>query len=233
MPSVGSTSAPRSCSASVLYVAIAVLHTPAAVILVLIFAFARVMPLVSGLEQGVQQFLHMLPDVAAVLALETRLAPREETHAARRVPVRLRQAVRLDSVSFRYEEAAEPALASVSLTIPAGQTTAIVGPSGSGKSTLADLLLGLIVPGRGRVLVDETPLTTELLPAWREQIGYVPQDSFHFHDTVRANLLWARPEASEAELLEALEVAAAGFVARLPAGPRHRAGRSRSSPVGW
>ena len=48
--------------------------------------------------------------------------------------------------------------------------------------------------------MDETPLTPELLPAWREQIGYVPQDSFHFHDTVRGNLLWARPEASEAEL---------------------------------
>jgi ATP-binding cassette subfamily C protein len=109
-------------------------------------------------------------------------------------------------------------LVSVSLSIAAGQTTAIVGPSGSGKSTLADLLLGLIVPEQGRVLVDETPLTPDLLPSWRDQIGYVPQDSFHFHDTVRANLLWARPEASEGELWEALEIAAAGFVARLPQG---------------
>ena len=66
--------------------------------------------------------------------------------------------------------------------------------------------------------MDGTPLTPELLAAWRDQIGYVPQDSFHFHDTVRANLLWARPEASEAELDEALEIAAAGFVARLPQG---------------
>lgn len=202
----------------VLYMAIAVLNTPTAVILVLIFAFARVMPMVSGLGQEIQQLLNMLPDFAAVLALETRLAPLEEAGPVRLEPVRLRQAVRLDSVSFRYEEAAEPALASVSLTIPAGQTTAIVGPSGSGKSTLADLLLGLITPARGRVLVDEKPLTPELLPGWRDQIGYVPQDSFHFHDTVRANLLWARPEASEADLLEALEVAAAGFVARLPQG---------------
>ena len=126
--------------------------------------------------------------------------------------------MRLESVSFGYEDVAEPALGSVTLRIPAGRTTAIVGPSGSGKSTLADLLLGLIVPAEGRVLVDETPLTPELLPAWRDQIGYVPQDSFHFHDTVRANLLWARPEASEAELQEALEVAAAGFVTRLPQG---------------
>jgi ATP-binding cassette subfamily C protein len=202
----------------VLYGAIAVLHTPAAVILVLLVAFARVLPLISGLAQSVQQLLHMLPDLTAVLALETRLAPSAEADAAPRALVRLRQAVRLDSVSFRYEGAAAPALASVSLTIPVGQTTAIVGPSGSGKSTLADLVLGLLVPQQGRVLVDETPLRPPLLPAWREQIGYVPQDSFHFHDTVRANLLWARPQASETDLREALEIAAAGFVASLPQG---------------
>jgi ATP-binding cassette, subfamily C, bacterial len=202
----------------VLYVALAVLHTPTAVILVLLFAFARVMPLVSGLEQSIQQVLNMLPDLAAVLALETRLAPGGPTLPGRSGPVHLRRAVRLDSVSFRYEEAAEPALAAVSLTIPVGQTTAIVGPSGSGKSTLADVLLGLIMPAQGRVLIDDLTLTPELLPAWREQIGYVPQDSFHFHDTLRANLLWARPEASEADLREALKIAAAGFVARLPQG---------------
>ena len=202
----------------VLYVAIAVLHTPAAVLLVLIFAFARVMPLLSSVAQEIQQILNMLPDFAALMALETRLGPLEEVRPARREPLRLRQTVRLEAVSFRYEEAAEPALVSVSLTIPVGQTTAIVGPSGAGKSTLADLLLGLITPARGRVLVDDVELTPELFPAWRDQIGYVPQDSFHFHDTVRANLLWARPEASEAELREALDVAAADFVARLPQG---------------
>ncbi|MGH7785420.1 MAG: ABC transporter ATP-binding protein [Candidatus Binatia bacterium] len=202
----------------VLYVAIAVLQTPAAAILVLLFAFARVMPLVSGLEQSIQQLLNMLPDFVAVRTLETRLALSEQAGPARRAPVALRQAVRLDSVSFRYADTTGPALDSVSLTIPVGQTTAIVGPSGSGKSTLADILLGLIIPGQGLVLVDETPLTTEMLSAWREQIGYVPQDGFHFHDTVRANLLWARPDASEAELREALEIAAAGFVAHLPQG---------------
>jgi ATP-binding cassette, subfamily C, bacterial len=202
----------------ILYVAIAVLSTPTAVLLVLLFAFARVMPLASAFGQSIQQLLNMLPDFAAILALETRLAPHQDADPAPRGSVRLRDAVRLDSVSFWYEDVPEPALGSVTLRIPAGQTTAIVGPSGAGKSTLADLLLGLIVPTEGRVLVDETPLTPGLLPAWRDQIGYVPQDSFHFHDTVRTNLLWARPDASEAELQEALEVAAAGFVKRLPQG---------------
>jgi ATP-binding cassette subfamily C protein len=202
----------------ILYVAIAVLHTPTAVILVLLFAFARVLPLVSGLEQSIQELLKMLSDLVGLLNLETRLAAHEDPHPTRHGAVHLRQAVRLESVSFRYEEDASLALDSISLKIPAGKTTAIVGPSGSGKSTLADILLGLLVPGRGRVLVDEMPLTPDLLSPWRDQIGYVPQDSFHFHDTVRGNLLWARPEASEGDLRDALDIASAGFVARLPHG---------------
>lgn len=203
---------------AVLYVAIALLETPTAILLVLVFAFVRLMPLVSGLEQKLQQLFNVLPDLTAVLALEARLTADATPRPPGATPVRLRQAVRLDTVSFRYADTAAPALASVSLTIPAGQTTAIVGPSGAGKSTLADLLLGLLVPERGHVLIDGVPLTADVLTAWREQIGYVPQDSFHFHDSVRANLLWARPEASDGALREALETAAAEFVLRLPGG---------------
>jgi ATP-binding cassette subfamily C protein len=202
----------------IVYVAVVILHTPAAALLVLLVAFVRVMPVVSGSEQSVQQLLNMLPILASVLRLEACLTSPEAPALSDRVPVRLQHALRLDSISFQYEDVGEPALTSVSLAIVAGQTTAIVGPSGSGKSTLVDLLLGLVAPQQGRVLVDERPLTPEMLHAWRDQIGFVPQDSFHFHDTVRANLLWARPEASEEELWEALEVAAAGFVARLPQG---------------
>jgi ATP-binding cassette, subfamily C, bacterial len=202
----------------ILYVATMVWITPAAVVLVLLFAFARVMPLVSSFEQSIQRFLSMLPDFVAVLALEARLASHEEAGHTWRGLGRLRNAVRLDAVSFQYEAGADPALLSVTLTIPAGQTTAVVGPSGAGKSTLADVLLGLLIPTEGRVLVDETPLTPGHLSAWRDQIGYVPQDGFHFHDTVRANLLWARPEAGEAELQKALDIAAAGFARRLPQG---------------
>jgi ABC-type multidrug transport system fused ATPase/permease subunit len=110
------------------------------VILVLLFAFARVMPLVSSLEQSLQQLLNMLPDLVAVLALETRLGTRDAWRARQRGQfLRRRRAARRGVVSVRGT--AEPALRSVSLTIPVGQTTAIVGPSGSGKSTLADLLL--------------------------------------------------------------------------------------------
>jgi ATP-binding cassette subfamily C protein len=132
----------------------------------------------------------------------------------------LRAGVHLEQVSFSYEgPGGALQLRDINLAIPAGKSTAVVGPSGAGKSTIADLITGLIQPQHGRVLIDELPLTPERLRSWRNQIGYVAQDTFLFHDTVRANLLWARPDASEQDLAQALQLAAADdFVQRLPGG---------------
>ena len=96
---------------------------------------------------------------------------------------------------------------------------AIVGPSGSGKTTLADLILGLLSPTEGTIFIDGQPLEDELVHHWRSSIGYVPQETFLFHDTVRHNLLWAKRDATEDELWKAIELAAAaGFVSALPDG---------------
>jgi ATP-binding cassette subfamily C protein len=79
--------------------------------------------------------------------------------------------------------------------------------------------MGLLVPDQGDILVDGVPLRGQWLGAWRQGIGYVPQDTFLLHDTVRANLLWAWPEASEVDLYGALQhAAAAELVATLPQG---------------
>ena len=112
-----------------------------------------------------------------------------------------------------------PVLENVGLDVPAGKMTAIAGPSGAGKSTLADLLLGLLEPGRGEVCVDGVPLTGSNARRWRDSVAFVPQDPYLFHDTIRGNLRWAHPEATEAEMWQALRLAAAdGFVAALPEG---------------
>ena len=112
-----------------------------------------------------------------------------------------------------------PVLENVGLDVPAGKMTAIAGPSGAGKSTLADLLLGLLEPGRGEVCVDGVPLTGSNARRWRDSVAFVPQDPYLFHDTIRGNLRWARPEATDAEMWQALRLAAAdGFVAALPEG---------------
>lgn len=111
------------------------------------------------------------------------------------------------------------ALDGVELELPFGALLAVTGPSGAGKSTLADVAAGLARPTEGGVWLDGVEVTPGLLPAWRRQVAVVPQDSFLFHDTIRANLLLAAPDADEDALWAALEdAAAADFVRALPLG---------------
>jgi ATP-binding cassette subfamily C protein len=126
--------------------------------------------------------------------------------------------IRLQHVGFRYDTQRPMVLENLSLSIAAGRITAIVGSSGAGKSTIADLVNGLLSPREGRVMIDSHELTPLAARSWRRHIGYVAQDTVLFHDTVRANLLWAQPRAAEEEIHEALSLAAAEFVFDLPLG---------------
>ncbi|MFO1433617.1 MAG: ABC transporter ATP-binding protein [Candidatus Competibacteraceae bacterium] len=204
-----------------LYLATTVLQLPAAELLVLILIFARLLPLLSQLQQDYQYFVHMLPAFAVFMRLEARCcAAAEPVTSQAEKPLLLNQEIRLQNVHFRYDKQdGSDILAGVDLCIPARQTTALVGPSGAGKSTLADLLMGLLLPDTGRILVDGEPLPANRIPAWRRVVSYVPQESFLLHDTVRANLLWSRPDAADEALWEVLQLAAADeFVTRLPQG---------------
>jgi len=203
--------------AVIVYASIGFLNVATAELLVLLLIFARVMPRLNGLYQKLQSIHVQLPAVAAIRDLEERCEASARVVSDTPRPLTLQKSVRFDRVTFRYDT--EPAVRDLDLTIAAEATTAIVGPSGAGKSTVADLLLGLLTPSSGQILVDEQPLTVNELAAWRAGIGYVPQDTFLFHDTVRANLDWAMPGVSEEEMWLALDQAAAReFVQALPAG---------------
>jgi ATP-binding cassette subfamily C protein len=206
--------------AAVVYVSHAWLAVPAAALFLLLFLFARLMPRVMGIPERLQTIATLLPALAAVCELDARCHEAAEPTASHARDLSLTRDVKFDDVTLAYHGAAGvPAVDGVNLTILAGRTTAIVGASGAGKTTLADLLMGLLTPARGRVLVDGQPLGPHHLKGWRAQIGYVPQDTFLFHDTVRANLLWAWPEATDEDLRRALRMAAAAsFVEALPEG---------------
>jgi ATP-binding cassette subfamily C protein len=204
-----------------LYAAVHVVHQPGAELLVMIFIFARLLPKFSVMQQTAQQFINALPCFKAVDQMRQRFEAAEEgCRLSSAKPVVLKKGVDLRRASFRYDdEQGVYALRGMNLFIPAGSITALVGPSGGGKSTLADLLLGLFVPEKGEILIDDEPLNGERIISWRNCVGYVPQETFLFHDTVRGNLLWAQPEANENELWQALHLAAADrFVAALPKG---------------
>ena len=202
------------------FAAVALMQLPTASVLVMVVIFSRLTPLILELQIGWQAVSRMLPVFDAVGALQARCLAEAEPSLGANGGIELRRGIVLAGVGFRYGKAGDaPALRNLSLEIAAGSTVAIVGRTGAGKSTLADLLLGLIQPTEGRILLDGKPIDGDRLGHWRRSVAYVPQDNFLFNDTVRQNLIWAAPDASDAEIAEALTAASADrFVAALPRG---------------
>jgi ABC-type multidrug transport system fused ATPase/permease subunit len=111
------------------------------------------------------------------------------------------------------------ALEGVSIHVPAGQTLALVGETGAGKSTFAKLVSRFYDPQRGRVLVDGNDLRDLSSTCLRSQLGIVPQEGFLFSGTVRENIAFGRPDASDEEIVAAADVIGAGeFIRRMPGG---------------
>ncbi|WP_375476767.1 ABC transporter ATP-binding protein [uncultured Jatrophihabitans sp.] len=130
----------------------------------------------------------------------------------------IRGEIVFDDVRFGYA-ADRPVLDGLTLRIAAGERVAVVGTSGSGKSTLASLVSRFHDPDAGRVLVDGHDLRDVTLRSLRRRVGVAFEDSFLFSDTIRANIAYGRPAASESEIESAARAAQAhGFVLDLPAG---------------
>jgi ABC-type multidrug transport system fused ATPase/permease subunit len=133
---------------------------------------------------------------------------------------RVRGEIEFDGVTFFYgEEDEAAALDHVSLVVPPGQTVALVGATGAGKSTLAKLVARFYDPQRGRILIDGHDLRDVTEHSLRSQLGIVPQEGFLFSGTIRDNIAFGRPNATDAEVEEAARaVGAHDFVTRLPDG---------------
>ena len=137
---------------------------------------------------------------------------------ARVLPQPVKGAVRFANVRFAYGTGGD-VLHDLSIDIPAGETHAIVGATGSGKSTIVKLLLRLYEPTSGEVLVDDVPIDELSFPSLRGAMGFVSQDVFLFQGTVRENLTYGRPDASDDEVVRAAQLAEAhAFIEALPDG---------------
>jgi ATP-binding cassette subfamily C protein len=206
--------------AALVYVSAQILAVPTVELLVLLFIVARVMPRMTGLYERVQYLTTLSPAFEEVRQATEDCEAAAEPAPPEPRPIAFEREVRFDRVTCRYDErAGAPALCDVDLRFLAGTTTAIAGTSGAGKTTIADLLLGLLTPAEGEIRIDGVRLDPSTLSSWRSQVAYVPQDTFLFHDTVRANLLWAKPDAGEADLWQALALADADdLVASWPDG---------------
>lgn len=133
--------------------------------------------------------------------------PKEDDDPERTVEMpRIEGHLRFEDVSFQYEED-KPVLKSVSFEATPGTVVALVGSSGSGKSTMAGLAASFLTPDSGRVLVDGQDLRHVLLASYRQQLGLVFQDDFLFDGSIRENLRFARPTATDPEIDDAAEKA--------------------------
>jgi subfamily B ATP-binding cassette protein MsbA len=135
-----------------------------------------------------------------------------------RDPGKLAGAIEFEHVSFAYDPAV-PVLKDVSFSIAAGQFVGMVGTTGAGKSTVLSLIPRLYDPTAGSVRIDGVDVREYRLQGLRGQIGFVLQDTVLFRSTVRENIAYGRPEATEAEIVEAAKLANAHeFIARMPHG---------------
>lgn len=171
----------------------------------LFYSFAIFNPL-GDLGNVAQQYQEAS---ASLDRLDTILKTPSEPKPANPVTVGEVKDVKFDDVSFKYESGTEDAVENISLDIRAGDTVAFAGPSGSGKTTLVKLLVGLYRPTQGAILFNGTGIGKIDLESFRKKIGLVSQDTQLFAGTIRENLLFASPEATDEDCIAAMRSAAA------------------------
>ena len=175
---------------------------------------------IFGPLQELGNVINIYRETEASLAnFESILRIPKEPRPLQPVPMGPLTTLAFEGVGFQHQTATAPALIDISFTVARGESVAFVGPSGSGKTTLVKLLVGLYTPQTGRILYNGLPSTEVDLDRLREGIGFVTQDTQLFSGTIRENLLFVNPRATDAECLEVLHQAACdSLLARAPHG---------------
>ena len=190
---------------------------PAMLPLLALLAMAAFLPISEIAEVG-RQLADTFGSTRRIYAVHDEDVP-VRSGAGVASPIVSAPAVVFDDVNFTYPGRTRPALRSVSFTVPIGRTVALVGPSGAGKTTVANLVLRFWDPQSGAIRLFGHKLTDYDLDHLRRQVSLVAQDTFLFNDTLRRNIMLARPDATPEALDAAVEAASlADFVKSLPHG---------------
>jgi len=214
---VAATSISAVAAALIVLVGVGVMNVAASQLIAMLYLFVRMTGPALQIQHGAQLFAVGLPAYERINELLGELS-------AARAPIAISESagqfsadtIAFRGVTFSYapESATAPVLQNASLTIAAGSIVGLFGSSGEGKTTFVDLLVGLLSPQAGKILIGDTVLRSDIIGAWRDRVSYVAQDPFLFHDTIRRNLLWVAPNASEEDLWNALHIVGADVVVR-------------------
>jgi ATP-binding cassette subfamily C protein len=199
-----------------IFVALVQFEMPLATVMVLVIALGKMLAQIGKVQK---QYQKMAIGESAFWSLQHAIEnakSNEETLGQGRLPS-LQSSIAFDHVDFAYDR--HTVFSDLTLEIPAGSLTALVGPSGVGKTTIIDLIIGLLQPQSGLVRIDGTPLPEVDIRAWRQMVGYVPQETLLLHDTILHNVTLGDSELDEADAERALRAAGAWeFVSRMPEG---------------
>lgn len=184
---------------------------------VLVFLTQRLLWPLTGLAEVIDLFERAMASTRRILDLLAEpVNVRDE--AGKALPEPVRGAVEFSNVSFRYPSSGA-GIEGISLNVPAGNTLALVGATGSGKSTLIKLLLRFYDPSHGDIRIDGQPIREVSLQSLRNAIGLVSQDVYLFEGSIRDNLAYGNPDATDEQIIEAARTAEAwSFIQALPDG---------------
>lgn len=201
-----------------LVVSIELLDLALASMLAFLVVFVQILPKVKVIQANHLLINELLPHVSRIQALIESAGEREQLSGNRQISA-IGQGIKFDQVSYRYPGTVEPALKDVSVEIRAGTTTAVVGGSGGGKTTFVDLLLRLHDPEKGRITIDDVPLTEFSPVAWHQLVGVVEQEPYLFNETVQDNIRYGQIGTEPHAVEQAAVVAHAHeFISQLPDG---------------
>ena len=199
-----------------LYMFLTIWIQPIDSLFVLLLLFGRTLQKVSTLQNSYQVVAMDLPAFTFVQSTIESACHASEPEEGGAKP-QFTSAIALREVTFSY--GVKNVLEEVSMELPAGKFISVVGASGVGKTTIADLIIGLLRPQRGDIWIDDLPMRNIDIRAWRAMIGYVPQETFLFHDTIMVNVTLGDPGISREQVEAALRhVEAWSFVSELPDG---------------
>jgi ATP-binding cassette, subfamily C, bacterial len=185
-------------------------------ILVTGIVFFQIVNNITKLQKQLQTAVVIEGAYVRTVELIEQAEAQKESHSGTAAP-HLGAGCRFEGVTFAH--GTTPVISNATFDVPANRITVLQGPSGSGKTTLIDLLIGLNTAQKGRIFIGDKPIETIDIKAWRQSIGYVPQELMLFHDSIHENISLSNPGVSDEAIIAALEQAGArDFIASLPNG---------------